>query len=308
MKLVLILMIVSLLVLACQPVPNKDWESGLYDSKEDMPAVISKRNTQPFCGDGACQANESKCGCPKDCGVCAGNVSSTTHWACVKDVCEITRIPGICGNTICEAGEYGVCDEDCVSCDDRDVCTKDSLDLKSQSCLHERVSPCCGDAICQASEELSCLADCGSSVDLGDYPEPFVANNRFQAHLVVGSKGDYQSELVIAGISIMNGLSYNETAPSYSTTGKLDTEIASIQDRNVILVGSPCQNEFVKELMPYMYVCDEALPPTGALIRLFKTGTKTYALAVMGKTGSDVRRAGRYLEMRREMSGFEARP
>ena len=99
---------------------------------------------------------------------------------------------------------------------------------------------------------------------------------------MVGSEGDFQSELIIAGISLMNGLDYTEVKPTYSTQAKLDSEFATIEYRNVILLGSPCQNKFVRELMPFNNDCDEVIPGSGSLIRLFKTGPDTYAMAVMG--------------------------
>lgn len=310
MKLGLILLS-TVLLLACEPVLDEggfsyDDTSKVYDVTKP---TASMKATAPKCGDKICQESENKCTCPADCGTCAGIVSSNTEWACVQDECKIIKTPNICGNGICEDGEFPTC-RDCPSCDDNDVCTIDTYSFKSQSCAHDRRTVCCGDKICSAGEESTCLADCSSRYDLSDYPIPFVKDGTFQAHLIVGSSGEFQSELIISAISIMNGLEYDDVKTTYSTDAKLDTEIGSITNRNVILVGSPCQNSYVKDLMPYTSECDEAIPSSGSLVRLFKTGSDTYAIAVMGKSGPDVRDAGRFLERyeSKKLSGVEAYP
>ncbi|MFQ5620239.1 MAG: hypothetical protein ACE5FT_00175 [Candidatus Nanoarchaeia archaeon] len=306
MRLTIVLLGLILLLVACESVPEErllvETDSGLFDVSEP------KAEPKPFCGDGFCQDNENKCTCVEDCGVCEGNVSSTSHWQCVENECKVVKVANQCGNGICESGEFGTCSDDCPTCEDSNKCTNDRYDVDAQQCRHDKIEPCCGDGICHADETNTCLDDCGSTIDLSDFPKPFVKNDQFQSHLVVGSSGQFQPELIISAISIMNGLEFDSVRSTYSKEAKLDNEFASIDSRNVILVGGPCQNSFVKELMPYHNKCDEAIPSSGALIRLFKTGPDTFALAVMGRTGVDVRRAGKFLERQKSMSGYEANP
>ena len=297
------------ILIACESVPE---DKSLYvrsAEQNDIYEPVAKPS-QPFCGDKFCQSNESRCSCPADCGQCAGKVSNMTEWACVVHECVIIKTPNVCGNGLCEANEQTTCKEDCPVCEDNNRCTQDAFDPKSSKCVFAPLTPCCGNDRCEANEESTCLADCAAPLSFANYPEPFIKDGIFQAHLIVGSSGENQPELIIASISLMNGLSYNKTLETYSTAAKLDREMASITARNVILIGSPCQNSFVKELMPYTKACDEAIPASGALIRLFKTGPDTYAIAVMGKTGQDVRRAGRYLEAYKQkaLSGYELTP
>jgi len=104
----------------------------------------------PFCGDGLCDTNESRCNCQQDCGVPAGSELSCIdgqdddcdgYIDCDDSACDNddacsspspSPAPVGCGNDICDIGE------DCNSC---------SQDCESQTTGRKRNRHCCGDGI-----------------------------------------------------------------------------------------------------------------------------------------------------------------
>ena len=93
----------------------------------------------PWCGDEACNGEESCNSCERDCGVCCGDGECTAEYG--EDCTSCAADCGLCcGDGICTL-EYG---EDCDSCE--------------TDC-----DPCCGDGVCSAEYEedyTSCAADC----------------------------------------------------------------------------------------------------------------------------------------------------
>ncbi|MCR4334933.1 MAG: hypothetical protein NUV57_00150 [archaeon] len=69
----------------------------------------------PNVGNGVCDAGETKCSAPSDCGVCEGSISDVYELACIGNSCKNTIKLGVCGNNRCESGEnYFTCSTDCV--------------------------------------------------------------------------------------------------------------------------------------------------------------------------------------------------
>jgi len=65
-------------------------------------------------GNGTCDAGETECSAPADCGTCGGSISSVYEFACIGNSCKKTIKLGVCGNNRCEKGEdYFACASDC---------------------------------------------------------------------------------------------------------------------------------------------------------------------------------------------------
>ena len=196
----------------------------------------------------------------------------------------------ICGDGNCEEAELGTCDEDCPSCDDNDACTADSFDLATLSCKNVKASDCCGDGICAPGED--CDEDCPTRrLTLASYPYPFVHGDDLEADIVVGDEGTQKE--ISAATAIALGL--GET--TYAT---LASDISTIKNTNIILIGNPCTNVFVAELMPYSNDCKEDYEAGEGRLALFVTGESggkdTYALVVSGYSDDDTLRAAQILE------------
>lgn len=199
----------------------------------------------------------------------------------------------VCGDGVCEGNETEERCEDCPTCNDFNRCTRDYFDLTAKACKHERRMPCCGDGECLPSEANLCIDDCGSDILLDDFPKPFITNDKWNMILVIGKQGT--SAEVVAATSITEGLVYSDVAQGYSKYAKLDSEVESIEGKNVILIGNPCTNTYVEQLMPFTYNCIEEFKKGEGLLKLFKTGSDSYALVVAGYSGDDIRRAAEIL-------------
>lgn len=132
------------------------------------------------CGDGDCTAKESPESCPQDCSgacdpssrICVGNIlqvcladgSDYTEVDCTKSqqVCGKgqCRMPGICGNGVCETGESASCAGDCSEeCGNGYCSAADGEDF--ETCAKD-CKPTCGDGACTDGIETnaSCPGDC----------------------------------------------------------------------------------------------------------------------------------------------------
>jgi hypothetical protein len=179
----------------------------------------------PYCGDNACDSNETKCNCAKDCGECEGITGTCEQFACVHNECLIIKEKNCCGNSICETDETASnCNQDCPD------------------------------------------------YDLGDFPSPFTSNTV----IIVGSKG-FNTDPV-AALTIINAIGSKDAAI-------LDSEISSLNNKNSIIIGGPCQNSWAKEFYGEMEDCNNFMEGK-AIIKLFKTGN-SYSLLIAGKTAED---------------------
>ncbi|MBW2996449.1 hypothetical protein KY332_04055 [Candidatus Woesearchaeota archaeon] len=249
------------------------------------------------CGDGVCDTGEDKCSCASDCGECSGDVEGKTcvELSCVDGSCQELIKENCCGNAKCEKGER-TC-EDCPACNDYDKCTLDYFDVDALSCVNEDIDPCCGNDVCEAGEDCdSCLLDCDCGVDLADYPDIFKGKS---ITIIVGAKASASD--VTAGVDVSNGLS------GYNIDTRLDNELTNIDERNVIVIGTPCDNEFSAELLPYERDCLEYIEEGTAVIRIFKTGSYSYAVMVAGNPISKTREAASYLraDSSKKLEGVE---
>ena len=211
---------------------------------------------------------------------------------------EIPDLP-VCGDAVCDETELNNCEEDCPSCDDNDKCTVDLFDLENLACVNRPIKDCCGDGICGPHEE--CEEDCPRKMlALSSYPYPFVHGDDLEADLVVGDGGTAKD--VIAATAIATGLGISGAIP-----GVMESDITTIKDTNVILIGNPCTNGFIAQLIPYENDCLEDYEEGEGRLSLFVTGksgsSETYALVVSGYSSDDLIRVANILnEYERNMA------
>jgi hypothetical protein len=87
---------------------------------------------------------------------------------------------------------------------------------------------------------------------------------------------------------------------------KLDSEIASVDAQNLIVVGGPCVNSVSAELLGSPSDCTEGFTPGRARVKLFEHANGNMAMLVAGFSGQDTRLAGRVLAHRSgELTGME---
>lgn len=216
-----------------------------------------------------------------------------------EEVVEETPDLPVCGDAVCDETELDNCEEDCPSCDDSNKCTTDSFDLAELACMNKPIKDCCGDGICSPDEE--CEEDCPRKmIALSSYPYPFVHGDDLEADLVVGDGGTAKN--VIAATAIATGLGISGAIP-----GVMESDITTIKDINVILIGNPCTNGFIAQLIPYENDCLEDYEEGEGRLSMFVTGksgsSETYALVVSGYSDDDIIRAADILnEYERNMA------
>ena len=111
---------------------------------------------------------------------------------------------------------------------------------------------------------------------------------------------------MIAGINVIRGLRYENEIDTYSDSSLLDTEIESIANKNVILIGNPCQNRFSRQLYgKTVENCASGINRGEKIVELFKNGKSAYALVISGYNEDDVRAASVFVERYKDtkMSG-----
>jgi len=110
------------------------------------------------CGNGVCGPGENCFVCAKDCGCADGERCSVKDRACARPTC---------GDGVCDAGECGVCAEDCGVLD---CCGNGRCDVTIQENCVNCPSDCggcssqgtCGNRICEQGEDCAnCPSDCG---------------------------------------------------------------------------------------------------------------------------------------------------
>ena len=126
------------------------------------------------------------------------------------------------------------------------------------------------------------------NLDLSDYPKPFIEDRALNSIIIVGENAHTGD--TIGAIDIAISLSF----PVESKVIMLDTEIDSIKEQNIIVVGGPCVNMAAAELLGWPLKCDNDFEPGKAKIKLFDNGNNT-ALLVAGYSVYDTTMACRVL-------------
>jgi hypothetical protein len=96
------------------------------------------------------------------------------------------------------------------------------------------------------------------------------------------------------------------TAVAIVDATKLDSEVASADAQNLIVVGGPCVNTVAAELLDNPANCAEGFVPGKSRVKLFEHANGNVAMLVAGYSGADTRLAGKVIAHRwTELSGME---
>ena len=194
-----------------------------------------------------------------------------------------------CGDKICNGAENRLtCLKDCTICGDTvcegnensKTCTADCSDTKEK--IKDNV---CGDGKCSDDENCdNCLDDCDCDIGLENYPDMFSGKPLL---IVIGAKAPSLDVVAATELTTrMNRLVYSSA---------LDNEVSTLKDTNAIVIGTPCDNKWAKELLPYEKDCVENGEEGQSLIKMFKTGKESYALLIFGYTPQLTRSAANRL-------------
>ncbi len=141
--------------------------------------------------------------------------------------------------------------------------------------------------------ELDPLGAPNLPIDLSNYPDMFIKNNKMIAYIVVGDTA--HSSDVVSSIDIVSGIQYGSgyEDPEMAAT-KLASEVGNPKKINIISVGTPCDNPVTYKLIGNPGPCLIGLNQGEAIIELMNYDG--YAqLVVYGYSNLDTRRAARVL-------------
>jgi len=139
------------------------------------------------------------------------------------------------------------------------------------------------------NEQTSSITKPNPPIDLSNYPNMFISNNKFNGVLVVGDKAPAEDVLSVTDIAI--GL--QSTQIEVEAT-KLAREITDPLKLNIISVGNPCTNTISAQLMGNPAYCTKGFTKDVGLIKLYNHNG--YAqLLVAGYSKVDTRKAARVL-------------
>jgi len=147
-----------------------------------------------------------------------------------------------------------------------------------------------------------------SPYDLSNYPSPFIKDGKFYGILVVGDKAPAEHVIAISDIAVSLQFAATDSGTVSRTSRtdavtveridvgatKIASEVPNIKAINSILVGGPCDNTAVAEIMGNPANCKAGFEPGVGIIEAFKNFGNV-ALVVAGYGVSDVRNAGAVL-------------
>jgi hypothetical protein len=251
---------------SCPP-SSDDNNTCTLDGCSAGTSFLCQHIAQPCCGDGTCGDGENECTCAQDCGAC--NVTAPgIRYECQGQRCVPVRISNLSNNTPA-----------LPNCDDHNKCTIDRL--FEGECEHIAFTPCCGNHECESGESCgSCYHDCPCDNDetflLKDFPGFFMTTPL----IVTGDEATAEDQVSATIISL--------AAPG---TAVLASEVASVQGKDVIAIGSPCLNPVVRELMGNPEPCDRDVSATSATVMTVSTGADSVGLIVVSTDSSMTRLA-----------------
>jgi len=137
-------------------------------------------------------------------------------------------------------------------------------------------------------------------IDLSNYPNMFINNDKFNAILVVGDNAPAEDVISVSDIAISietsgedNIYGIDGTKISVGST-RLASEIADPLILNIISVGGPCNNAVSNQLMGTPLNCRKGFTENQGLIQLYNFNE--YAqLLVAGYSDADTRKTARVL-------------
>ncbi len=124
------------------------------------------------------------------------------------------------------------------------------------------------------------ICDGDSMEDLWYSPSMFELDGNFNGVIVVGSNAP--STDVKAAMDIASGLVHIGIDTSEVGIAKLDTDIESLSQGNMIVVGNPCVNTVTFELLGSPSVCDEGIIAGAGTIKLIIKENNYYLLIIGG--------------------------
>ncbi|MFH1133019.1 MAG: hypothetical protein V1735_00865 [Nanoarchaeota archaeon] len=224
---------------------------------------------QPCCGDGTCGNGENECTCAADCGACNATALGL-RYECQGQQCVLVRLINLSENNTPALPD----------CNDRNKCTFDRL--FNGECEHTAITPCCGNHACEPGESCgNCYRDCPCAVEddhflLKDFPGFFMTTPL----LITGDEAPAEDQVSATIIML--------AAPG---TAVLASEVASVQGKDAIAIGSPCLNPVVHELMGSPDPCDRDVSASYATVMTVATGADSVALIVASSNSSMMRLA-----------------
>lgn len=136
---------------------------------------------------------------------------------------------------------------------------------------------------------------------LEDYPKYFFTNNAFNAFIIKGNME--QPEERLASNMIINQLSYYTTYPEGMQNKVFASDKIDYTTTNAIVVGIPCHNYAVSELLGITN-CNTYFKPGEGLIKLVMQDENTYVV-VTGYSGREVFNAALLLTSHTKILGTE---
>ena len=140
------------------------------------------------------------------------------------------------------------------------------------------------------------------AIDLSDYPNMFIKDDKLDAYLVVGDAAPAEDVISISTIAV--SLRFKETEASTSgpiivqkidvETTKLASEVEDLFNFNIISAGTPCDNSVTAQLMGNLENCTEGLTEGVGLIKMYNHNGY-WQIVVTGYSTQDARNAARVL-------------
>ena len=127
------------------------------------------------------------------------------------------------------------------------------------------------------------------AVDLSEFPKMFIEDNDANVILVVGKAA--KAEDVLGAIDIAVMLQNEIGKVTKLDIARLDNEIDTISEQNLIIVGGPCANSVAAKLLGYPQNCLQGFEVGKGMIKLYEFQNGNVALLVAGALGVDTRRA-----------------
>ena len=228
---------------------------------------------------------EEKPVCPESCddeNVCTkDSCSEETEYECIYD-----NVPLCCGNDICEITEDAEeCPDDCPICETNDECKEAYFDYNERDCKEKNIIPCCGNSVCDLFETYdTCSEDCEEEdEDLGDFPD-FLDDGVL---MVIGNKAPATD--VISATNLATYLRTKGIEPEIALSDEIDE-----LDNDVILIGRPCDNPFVNEVLDIgEHECGGFLPVNTAVIKLIEEDN--IIIVITGHGPDDIKEAVEFL-------------
>lgn len=187
----------------------------------------------------------------------------------------------------------------CLDTNDNKICDRDERELtKGEKEQEEQVTTKEEEA---GREEPKEEVVEKTEYTLADYPSFFIKGNSFNGVLVIGDKAPAEDVIGISDIAVsLQQANIPQTGINIEIGAtKLVSEVPDLYDSNAILVGTPCVNKFVAELMKSdLTKCSGNnyldFEKGKGIIKLYEVSGKVYVVAT-GYSPADVRKATKVL-------------